>query len=337
MSGWEDLVARVRGLTSRLLGRDHLALLAASRDLRALALSLADSGYGPLPEAAAANPAALEHATRRVAAERLRVVEQWSGERSSLLVPMFEDEDRRNLRAIIRGIAAGTPVEQRVSGLLASPSLPEAMLDELARSERITEVAAMLIAWGNPYGGAIASEATRGTPDLFRLQFAIDREYASRALYAGRWAGDSMLNYVRQQIDVENVWSAMARVEGKVAPDVGDLFIDGGLVLSRERCHALSSATDAAEARTLLEKVVAGTPLAPLAVDPDRSESAEDALLGSTIRGLRRRVRVDPLGVAAVLEYGLRLRAEVRDLARITWGIVLDAPRARLAAALVTP
>ena len=337
MSGWEDLVARVRGLTSRLLGRDQLARLATSRDLRALASSLADGAYGPLPEAASIDPEALERAVRRTAAERLRVVEKWSGERSSLLVPMFEDEDRRNLRAIIRGIAAGTPAEQRVSGLLASPSLQNPALDELARSERISNVAATLAAWGNPYGRAIASEAARAHPDLFRLQFAIDREYATRALYAGRWAGDSMLAYVRQQIDVENVWSALARVEGKLAPEVGDLFIDGGAVLTRDRWGSLSAAADLGDAHALLEKVVAGTPLAPLAVEHERSATAEDALLASTIRGLRRRVRTDPLGVAAVLEYGLRLRAEVRDLARITWGVVLDAPRARLAGALATP
>jgi hypothetical protein len=47
-------------------------------------------------------------------------------------------------------------------------------------------------------------------------------------------------------------------------------------------------------------------------------------------------MRLAPLGPGPVLWFALRLRAQVVDLQRIVWGAVLSAPRADLAAALVT-
>lgn len=333
MTGWEDVITRVRGLSGRLLGRPGLARLAVSTDLLALWHALAGTAYGNVPESAAKDTATFERATRRVAAEHLHIIVAWSGTRVTLLVPLFEDEDRRNLRAVARAIVAATPVDQRTAGLLPTPSLPMALLDELARQPRLRDVAGMLSTWGNPYGAAILSESLRPHPDLFSLQFAIDKEYFRRARAVSGAA--SMREYVRLQIDAENLYAAMSSVQHTIEREPRDLFIEGGALLSREEYAQLCSEEPRA-ARIRLERLVAGTPLAPLAA-LDRNRDVEADILRTTIAHLRRAIRIEPLSFAVLLDYVLRLRAEVRDLARITWGIALGVPHRRIEAALVTP
>jgi vacuolar-type H+-ATPase subunit C/Vma6 len=296
---------------------------------------LAGTPYAAVPEATTADAAAFERATRRVAADHLHVIVAWSGARVAMLVPLFEDDDRRNLRAVSRAIAAAGPADQRTAGLLPTPSLPLALLDELARQPRLREMSAMLTSWGNPYGPAMTSESLRPHPDLFSLQLAIDRQYFRRALHAADGAGSHLQSYVQLQVDTENLRAAFAIVGRSTEREATELFIEGGTLLSREDYRRLCS-DDPSGARLRVERIVAGTPLAPLAAI-DRRRDVDGELLRSMISHLRRAVRMDPLSFVVLLDYVLRLRAEIHDLARIVWGITLRAPRNRIEAALVTP
>ena len=335
MTGWEDVITRVRGLSSRLVGRATLKTLSGSPDLTAMLHGLAATPYAAIPEAAAADTAVFERATRRVAADHLHIIVAWCGTRVALLVPLFEDEDRRNLCAITRAIAAGSPLDQRTAGLLPTPSLPLAALDELARQPRVRDVAAMLTSWGNPYGSAMTSESLRPTPDLFALQLAIDRQYFRRARQAAGDAGKHLQSYVEQQVDAENLRAAFAVVKHSVEREPAELFVEGGTLLSREEYGRLCT-DQPSDAHVRIERLVAGTPLAPLAA-LDRHSDVDGELLAAMISGLRRTVRMEPLSLAVLLDYVLRLRAEIHDIARIVWGITLRTPRSRIEAGLVTP
>jgi vacuolar-type H+-ATPase subunit C/Vma6 len=335
MTRWEDVVSRVRGLSSRLIGRAALAQLSRSPDLRAMLGGLAGTPYAAIPEEATSDTAIFERATRRVAAGHLDIMVAWCGMRVALLEPLFEDEDRRNLRAVTRGIASAMPIDQRTAGLLPTPLLSLALLDELARQPRLRDVAAMLSAWGNPYGPAMTSESLRPHPDLFSLQLAIDKEYFRRARSAAASTGKHMTAYVETQIDAENLRSAFAAARHMLEREPRDLFVEGGALVSREEYERLCN-EEPAVALTRVERLVAGTPLAPLAA-LDRHRDVDADVLGATIRQLRRVVRVEPLSLAVLLDYVLRLRAEIHDLARIVWGIGLGEPRRRIEAALVTP
>lgn len=336
MTVWDDVVVRARGLGSRLLGRRRLETIATARDLNAVATLLAESGYDTLPERGSVDPRVLEHAVRRAAAAKLDILGQWCGPRVALLAPLFEDQDRNNIRAIVRNIAGGAPAEQRTAGLLPTPSLSEAMLEELAHKDHLSDVAATLIAWTHPYGSAMLSEASRPQPDLFRLQLAIDRVWAERCSAAGASLGGSLARYVSLQIDSENIWSALAVADGTTEVDPREIFLEGGELLTRAAFEQLARTSDAPLRHLQLERMVAGTPLAPLASPSQREQSLEDALLAATITAMRRTVRIHPLDVDVLLDYVLRLRAEVRDLARIIWGVAIHAPRRRLIAGLAT-
>jgi vacuolar-type H+-ATPase subunit C/Vma6 len=85
---WEDLVARVHGLSARLLSPALLRDLAHAEGLEALAGALAEAGYGARPEEA--TPQSLEEMLRRAAAARQRNLAWWSGKRVPARAPVFE-------------------------------------------------------------------------------------------------------------------------------------------------------------------------------------------------------------------------------------------------------
>jgi vacuolar-type H+-ATPase subunit C/Vma6 len=333
-TSWVDVTARVRGLASRLLGRQSLERLAMSPDLATLARELETTAYHTAEGLDARTPVALERQTRRIAAERLAVIATWSGDRAEALAPLFEDEDRRNLRALVRAIAGNVAVEKRTAGLLPTPSLPNAALEALAKQSRVQDAGALLATWGSPYGAAILSQSAGPRIDLFALQCAIDRTYATRVLEVAESLGEPILSFVRSQLDAENACTAMAASAGALETGAAPHFIEGGKLITRDEFARLASLPPA-DARARLARLVAGTVLAPIV--PEHATAADEAMLTAQLRELRRTVRLDPLSLGVVLDYVLRLRAELEDLARIIWGITLRVPRRRISAGLVTP
>ncbi|HEU4612657.1 MAG TPA: V-type ATPase subunit [Kofleriaceae bacterium] len=324
----------MRGLAASLLGRQALERLAMSPDLATFARELDTTAYRAADGLEVRTPTELERQTRRAAGERLSIIAQWSGDRADALAPLFEDEDRRNLRALVRAIVANVAVEKRTAGLLPTPSLSNPALEALARQPRVADLAALLASWGNPYGTAMLPEAAGTRIDLFALQLAIDRAYATRMLGKAEQVGEPVLGFVRTQLDAENASTALAASSGALGSRTSAQFIDGGKLITRDEFDHLV-ALPPAEARARLARLVAGTVLAPIA--PEHPAGSDEAMLTAQIRELRRTVRLDPLSLGVVLEYVLRLRAELEDLARIIWGITLRVPRRRISAGLVTP
>lgn len=337
MTDWSDVVARARGLSGRLLGRDRLIEASHARDLPMIAERLARSAYPEIGEEARQDPVVLERQLRRAAGERLGLLARWSAGRLPLLAPLYEEEDCRSIRAIARGVIAGAPVEQRLSGLVPTPSLPAAALGELARQPNVSQVAALLTAWSHPYGSALLAEASRQQPDAFRIELALERRYAERAVTAARSAGRSLLRHVQLRIDLENAWTALALAERAVDYEPAELFVPCGDLLTVELFRRCARQDGAEGARALLLRSLPGTVVARVVgADVARWEQ-EDSALREAVALARRESRTDPLSVGAILQYVLRLRAEMRDLGRIVWGVALDIPRMLLARSLVTP
>ena len=220
---------------------------------------------------------------------------------------------------------------------MPTPALPERALAELARQPTPAAVAALLSAWRNPYGPALAGAAGAGQPDPFALDLALDRTFVARALAASRRAGGELLAYVQETIDLTNALTALVlAVAGRdVVPK--DVFLPGGVRIT---------ITVFEEAAVLGEPGAAGMRLArglapSLLAEPFRHVTRdlaglEEDLLGVRIRDVARLTRRSPLGPGPVLWFALRLRAQVVDLQRIIWGSALATPPAVLAAALVT-
>ncbi len=336
---WEDLSARARGLGTHLLGRAQLDALAHATDLPSLGGALRGAGF-LLPETEAVTAERLELAVRRAAAARLRTLARWAGKRSAALAVIYEDEDRRSLRAILRGAGRSeAPRESRLAGLIPTPTLPERALAELARQGAPGAVAVLLAAWRNPYGSALLPAAAAAEPDLLQLEYLLNATFAARALRGARAARSrELVEFVRETIDVENASTALvlAGADQDMIPE--QAFVGGG---RRIPVAAFLEAVRPGEPGEAARRLASGLGPGALATALERHArdpaAFEPALLRLRIDALAQRVRQDPVGPAAVLEYALRLRAEVLDLRRVIWGVVMDAPRADIAGALVSP
>jgi vacuolar-type H+-ATPase subunit C/Vma6 len=328
---WEDLNSRVSGLSSRLLRRSQLEMLSQARDLAGLAVGLENTGLLPPGFAERSSPGAIDLAVRRVSADRMRLLAQWSRERTDSLAVIFEDEDRRSLRAIFRGVNQGAPSEARMAGLIPTPSLPEKALEELAHQPTAAEVVTLLVIWKNPYGAPLRKEAQQAQPDLFKLELILNRTFAQRASHAAREAGQILEDYVSLVIDLENASAALVLAEQGQDVHPAQCFISGGRRLSYMTFRNTVYAGGAAQAGAVLGLAFTGTPFAEafrsLGADPVRLEEELTAL---QVKDAQRIARREPLGPGSAVAYALRLRAESVDLRRIIWGVALDAPREQL-------
>ena len=330
IAAYDDLNARARGLATHLLGRRELERLTQAGDLRHLAAALEVFGCGVRP--AEASAAALDLAVRRRAARQMRTLELWCGHRKDALAIVFEDEDRRSLRTILRGAVQGVAAEARLAGCIPTPALPERALEELARQATLSAVAALLVLWGSPYGGAILGEARRQHPDLLVLEVALSRAFFGRALACSR--GRALTAYVREAIDLENALSALVLASHPSDLAAVACFLAGGRRLDRTTFEAASMGDHQASTRRLA-RAFTGTVYAKVfARGGDRA--IEGALLAAAIGEQARAAIRDPLGPAPLLEYALRLRAEAVDLRRVVWGTALGAPAPIVSGELVS-
>jgi vacuolar-type H+-ATPase subunit C/Vma6 len=333
MTSYTDLVARTRGLSTRLLPESALALAAQAKGLPALVAQLA--AFHVVPPAVGSvppDPRVLELAFRRRAGARLRVLERWAGPRVAQLSVLFDDEDRRSLRALLRGAAAGISPEARLTGLIPTSALPLRALDELSRLRDISALTALLLAWQHPFARAIADAVHGPQHDLFHLELALARAYAERAVRSAKGNDAALRHFVQRAIDIDNLWAALLLAERPMDVNVDEVFLDGGKIIGRsDLALALETHNQAAVAAQLGARVRA-TPLAA-AIEPG-TRDAEDAALHALIDEFARWTRREPLSLAPVVLFVLRQRAELQALARLVWSAVLGVPTDRVKRAL---
>ena len=324
MTDWGDVVARCRGLASRLSGPPAWRALCASADLEGLRAQL--SALGVIVAAAPGTPTTpeqLELALRRRAGARLLILAAWAGARVGALAPLFHEEDRRSLRGIVRGAVGGVAPGERVSGLIATPALPMRALDQLARAADLPAIVALLTVWRHPFAPALAVEAGRAHPDLFRLDAALTTAFAARAVAAARRADGPMRRFVATTIDLQNLWTALALAESAFDGDAGTLFTAGGTIVTADDVRRAAESRSVAVVTASLRPRAARTVVAA-ALDAD-SSTREGAALAALTAEFRKVTRREPLSTAPIIAFVLRQRVELRALLRITWGIALGA------------
>jgi vacuolar-type H+-ATPase subunit C/Vma6 len=322
---WEDVNARARGLGSRLLQSEALVRLSQVRDLQQLSRALAGLGVVP-EEIPTASAATLELALRRCAGSALHVARRWLGERSEVVAVVLEAEDRRSLRALVRGAAAGVHADARLAGLVPTLSLPERLLLELAGRSRVRDQAALLVAAGHPYGAPILAAAAAQEPDLFVVELAIGHTFAERALRGARHDGRFLREYVGDLIDIDNCRTVLllAQRTGEPAPQA---FTDGGRRLTKEDfARAAQIGEPAGAARVLGKALGGGIAAAALIRYAGAPAELERALEAQVMDRLRREARFDPLGPAPFLLYCHRLRAQSVALGELVWSVDLGVP-----------
>jgi vacuolar-type H+-ATPase subunit C/Vma6 len=322
--GWEDLVARVAGWRTHLLGRGAIEELGRCEDLTGLAAALAGLGYPAEPGARGESPIALEAMVRALAGRRLAALARWCGPRAGALALVFDDEDRRSIRALVRGAAEGTSTDQRLAGCLPTPALPLRALEGLAAESRIPAIGAMLAVWGHPFAGAVLAAGASAHPDLLRFELELARLFASRARVGATRSDRALLPYVRLAIDLDNLHAALLLAGGRTDLEPMSVFLDGGREVARPAFLAAAALGSRLEAAASLAIALRAPDLARLARDHGLSLLGFGrAALALRLRRARRQARTDPLSPAPVIAYALALRQELLALRRIIWRIAL--------------
>jgi vacuolar-type H+-ATPase subunit C/Vma6 len=323
---WGDLVARARGLSTHLLSATQLAQLADCGDLPAFAALAAEYGaIEPLADPHVAEPHALELAARRRSTQRFALIVRWAGERMTALTPLMDDEDRRALRALARGAVGGIPGPERMAGLVPTPLLPVRALEQLSRAGDLATIGALLIAWRHPFGTVVSEEGTRQTVDLFRFEVALARAAAQRAIECAGSADAAMRHYVERTIDLENLSAALVLAAHHTDTSPASVFISAGaLVTLDDLASAADTASPDAIAQRLATRFRGALPLVA-ALHPG-ARTAADAALSAMIGEFHRRSLREPLGLATVIAFWLRQRAELQTLQQITWRITMGVP-----------
>lgn len=323
MTDWSDVAARARGLSGQLLTPDQWRELCGVRELGRLGEQLAALGCATVaPESRPVSPARLELAVRRRAGGRLRLLARWAAPRAARLEPLFVDEDRRSLRALMRGAVAGISADERLATLMPTPLLPIRALTQLAHTPDILTIAALLMAWRHPFAQALSEEARRHRPDLFRIDVAIARAFAAHALWGADQADAPMRLFVERTIDIENAWNAIALTGGPSNVDPAAVFIDGGRLIAVDD---LVAAVAGDWLGKTLHARIAGTAVAA-AVAPG-ARAHEDRAIEVLADEFRRMALHEPLSTAPMIAFALRQRIEIRVLFQIVWGVALGAPQ----------
>ena len=327
--GWEGLIARVHGLTAHLVPRGQMIELARSKSLGPVLTRLEETHGHSLGVGPGATPAQGELAVRRAAASNLATLARWVPPRSLPLTPFFLDEDRRSVQALVRGAVAEVRDDERVSGLVPTPLLPERALRELASQRSVAGVAALLSAWNHPFGSRLLTLAREPKPDLLRIDLLLNEAWIREAVAAVRRAPrgfDSrrqLVRFVRDTVDTTNAMTALQLAGQRMGVALDDFFLPMGRHLGRETFLAAAQAPSAATAHVILERAFHDTPLARAFAGSTRD--IEDGILAARLRQAVRDALRFPLGAAPVVAFMLRLRAEVHDLCLIIWRLAAGA------------
>lgn len=337
MSAELALVARARGLSTHLLGREALDGLADAPDLVSFARGLARLGRLE-PVGDAPDVAAVERTVRRTAAAHLKTLARWQASSPGVLDAFFAEQERRALRAFLRGALQGAPAEARLAGLLPTPRLPERALAELARQASMKDVVLHLVVLRHPDATRLLPLVQKAQPEPFAVEVALLAGLAERAGEAARGGDAALLDFVRERVDVGNAQNALLLCGGPRDVEPDTCFVQGGRWLSARAFAAAARAPSRPAAIEQLKKAFAASPLSTLfAPGADDAARVERAALAGALERLGRAARTAPLGSAPLLRFLLGLEAQGRDVRTLAWGVVLGAPPALRRQDLVTP
>ncbi len=239
---YAPLAARARGLALHLCSREQLERWAALPDPPALGHAMAKDGWLATPLPAGAGAGDIEQAERRTAAGLLGRLARWAGPDNPVLEAFHAEQDRRSLRALVRGAAQGAPPEARLAGLLSTPRLPEAVLADLAQARSPREVAMRLFVLGDAHAEAMAALTARPRVDLLDVELALTRVLAERWRLAAARGDAALREVLRTRIDLMNAQAALELAASPSDFDAASLFIAGGQVLDSQAYLAAAGA-----------------------------------------------------------------------------------------------
>jgi V/A-type H+-transporting ATPase subunit C len=316
MSRLDYANARIGARRARLLGAGGIRDLLARPDLAARLellgrLGLLPAEPGRLPGSPDPLGAAELRLWAEVRREGLRLLADAEGRRArALLAAFLELEAPRAVRAVLRGIAAGAPLDEIAAMAPPTPELSPERIRELASCAGAEAVAERLAAWRSPLGPALgAALPGRGEGGPIPAEVALDRAAFGRAFQACRAAGEDariLEAHLRDRVDARNAETLLVVAGGPGEPGS---FVEGGRRIDRAAFLRMAR---------LPPEALRAELAAHLRLEPGGMETpwgADRALERAVLAPLRREARSRSLSLAVPLAWLAERRAEVRSVA----------------------
>jgi len=332
------LIARARGLSRHLLARETLETLAETDDLPAFTRRLSRLGAAIDPIGEPSDVFAIERAVGRTANRHLRTLYRWQERTRGVLDVFAAHQDRRSLRALLRGAAQGAPSETRLDGLLPTPLLPQRALTELAHQPSPAQVVGQLTLLAHPDAPRLRPLVQKSQPDLLAVDVTLLLGFAERATRVADDSDEALREFVSTLIDIGNAQTALLIASGPRDIDPTNTFVPGGRWLRASAFVAAAGAGSQQPALRTLATALAKSPLASLLpVVASDVAHLDRAFLTAALERLARAARLDPLSTAPLLRVLLLIEAQSRDVRTLAWGAVFGTPASLRKQQLVTP
>jgi V/A-type H+/Na+-transporting ATPase subunit C len=348
VSDYDYLNARVRGMATRLLGRDFFEQVLESPAENILVDALLGSPYGDELHAALATErgtraveAALRRSCRAVFSKLLKISPP---EPRRLLSLQLNRWDAANVLALIRGKLHGATPQQIQAAVLPVGEFSEEQLGELAAEPDLPSLADALTTWNYTFAFVLRRALREyGDPaDLPSLEAALQRTYFLWALAQLRPDDPNqglLRESMRRQIDLANVTAILDVVRDREKGGGREPvpFIPRGRLPDKRlaelsRADSLDAAFEALEETYLAPAVERGI----LSYGQTRSLAAMERFLEATVieEGCRH-FRGDVLSLAVPLGFLWRTYSEVVNLRILCRGREYRMPSNAIRAELV--
>ena len=343
MSDTDTLViyfnARIHGMKSGLYNRAALEEFLGQDDLQKLVEGLLDSDYRT--ELAVAltrheGADAIEDAlSRNLAATFNHMLKGSTGEFADLVRIFLTRWDLAAVKGLLRARHWGLDQEEAVTELNPGPSLPIALVRELARLESMPALINALVSWNRELcqGLRKAMDQYNESNDLAVLEDALDRTYFVETLKKLRSSEDPnallLAEYLRAELDRINLRTLFMAVEGGAGANAQ--FLPGGN-LSETRLKAMAATGDAAAAFGQLESTSYADLLDEYLqfVQSKRFAPIERYFERLLMKNLLKLSRRDVFGIGVMMNYVWLKYNEVINLRLIARGLAGSIPVGRV-------
>lgn len=267
--------------------------------------------------------AAVEDALRvDLRREALAILAEAEGTRARALLAAFLGlEEAAAVKAVLRGVVQGAPLDLALRAVPILPELPDAALRAAAAASTLEAALAVLAAAGSslasPVREALPAFAQHG---LLPLEIAADRAAFARAGLAARGRTEDAKVLARHLVDRVDARNATTLLALSGTAPAADWYVPGGRRLHADEFRRLAGAP----VQAIRAAVAAAFPAS--AAGLASPWSADRALERALLAPLRREARLRPLSLAVPLAYLLARRAEVRRVALVLRGTALGLP-----------
>ena len=274
--------ARIRGMKSRLLGRELLESLILKPDTDAIITELEKTSYREEIEKASvqhAGLACIEVALRMDIARTFRKIyslfeEEMDEKYARVLLNRW---DVHNIKTILRGKNIHEPSSEILGCLIPAGELDEATLVELVKQPDVRGVIDLLATWRIIYSLPLTQHFKEYSEkrDLAVMEYALDKFYFAIALDTIRGDTDDdriVREMVATEIDVTNIRSVLKMIRDRIPiEEAQEFLIPGGAVLDEKRLVLLVKAGTIKDAM----KQLAGSPYEFLGQVPEETFKQE--------------------------------------------------------------